>query len=140
MCTFNGSFHEMKKILVIFLLSSYSLSIMGASVSIHECGGHKSYTFFNISVGEKCFCDHNGSNHKSSCCKNHTVEVKAKKSECQVSSLIFSKTPITNTVLTPSFIFFSNCLPSKSLNSFVLEHPPNLYAPPLYIQYEQYLI
>ncbi len=136
-------FHQkiMKVFISIFLIFSHLFSTVGFSMEVHECGGHKSYSFFGISLNTLCQCDHESEDHDKGCCKDKKTTIKAKHQDKQINKTLNAKNTLVDFDINNPIVFFNEDVDFNNPNSlsFGTKHPPD-HSPPLYILYNVFLI
>lgn len=123
------------------MIFAHLFSTVGLSMEVHECGSEKSYAIFGLMLNAACECDHNSQEHKSDCCKDKKVQVKADQ-----KAKISAKTQIDNrqiALLHEPTRILSIEAPLQQIEAQSLflgvAYPP-WHAPPLYLLYNVYLI
>jgi hypothetical protein len=132
----------MKKAFVLLLILSHSFATSGFSMSIHECGGVKSYSVLTIHIGETCECDHATETMDDGCCKDKKVVVKAiaKDKISTKTLLVKSKVQLFTPYVIPLLNNYKCAVLAANTSTPRIEYPPHRYSPPLYIMYGVFLI
>lgn len=131
----------MKNIFALILIFSHLFSTVGFSMEVHECGSHKSYCLYGISIGRLCKCDHKDIKHSDDCCKDKKTVIKAEHSDKQINKVFIAKQLIQDFEIDIPIEFNNRnvVLNGRNSPSFGTKHPPN-HSPPLYILYNVFLI
>ncbi|MEQ1732225.1 MAG: hypothetical protein ABL940_01045 [Bacteroidia bacterium] len=132
----------MKKAFVLLLILSHLFATSGFSMSIHECGGVKSYRLLNITLGEICECDHATETMDDGCCSDKKVVVKATAKD-KISSktlIVKSKVQLFVPYVTQPLSNYKCAVLAANTSTPRVEYPPHRYSPPLYIMYGVFLI
>lgn len=129
----------MRKAVIILLTFIYSLSAVGASLTIHYCGGEVASVAFFSAEKNKCTCP--GGEMKKGCCESQTLTFKMKDDQSKSKDFTFS--------LAKSFEFQPSHFDAHQLvichNSFVsftshIHNPPDPVRQPLYLLYQVFRI
>lgn len=131
----------MKLLASIFLIFSHLFSTVGFSMAVHECGSQKSYSFYGISLHNKCKCDHKNKNHTDDCCKDKHSVVKGENKDKLTNKVFFSKKVNVSTFAPSSISFDVQTVILRTVKPEIYrsEFPPG-NAPPLYILFRNILI
>lgn len=132
----------MKKAFVLLLILSHLFATSGFSMSIHECGGVKSYTLLNITLGEICECDHATETTDDGCCKDKKITIKAVVKDKISSKTLFVKSKVQLFVhyTTQLLSNYKSVVLAANTSTPRIEYPPHRYSPPLYIMHGVFLI
>lgn len=124
----------MRKAVIILLTFIYSLSAVGACVTIHYCGGEVASVSVFSAEGKKCMCPVKDGQMKKGCCENKTLTFKIKDDQSKLNAFVFNAQKIFDAQL--AILPIAEAIRYAvivEVQSYSAHNPPDPVKQPLYI-------